>query len=741
MSSIFPFTVRALCTSLFCFSFLTAPAPAQQQQQQTPPPTPATEAPRDGDEVIRVSTDLVQTDVMVFDKQGRFVEGLPRDQFELRIDGKPQEISFFERINAGSVDENAQLAAARGGNRSSADNKSVALPLDRRRIVYFFIDDMHLSISSAVITRKMLLRFVDEEMGQNDEVAITSASGQIGFLQQLTNEKTVLRAAVARLNYRAYTVRDVERPSMSEYQALAIERRDNDALAYFIEQLLRDNPFLSRESAESMLNSRARNLLQQAASITTNVLSSLESLMRSSSRLPGRKLVFFISDGFHLDTRNSTSVERLRRITDAAARSGVVIYTMDAKGLTSGLADAGSDAGFDPTGRLSRVNAGALSGAQEPLRTLAADTGGRALLNTNALDAALAKSLKETSVYYLLAWQPEAGEQRGSKFKRIEVRIKDRPELNVQVRRGFFTVQPSEVSPSPSAKKSSPRADTIPAPKSPEAELVSALYSPQPRADLPTSLSIGYLDSPEQGVLLTASVEIEKEALNYGTAEARRAAKADIACVVFNDQGKPAGSLRQELTVVPETATSATRQRVLYSNQFRLPPGLYQVRVGARDRNSGRTGSAAHWIVIPDLKKGFSMSSLFVGERSKDDDQPAPPQSAPTEDAASVVLSADRRFSRASWLRFVTYIYNAVGSTAKPPDVGLQVQVFRDDQPVITSPLRKVNTTGVDDLARIPYAAELSLNDLAAGRYVLQITAIDRAAKASTSQRVNFFIE
>lgn len=136
------------------------------------------------------------------------------------------------------------------------------------------------------------------------------------------------------------------------------------------------------------------------------------------------------------------------------------------------------------------------------------------------------------------------------------------------------------------------------------------------------------------------------------------------------------------------------------------------------------------------------MSSLFVGERSKDDVQPASPQPAPTEEAAaSVMLSADRRFSRASWLRFVTYIYNAVSSTTKPPDVGLQVQVFRDDQPVITSPLRKVNTTGIDDLARIPYAAELSLNDLAVGRYVLQITAIDRVAKASTSQRVNFFIE
>jgi len=70
-------------------------------------------------DVVKVYTELVQTDVMVFDKQGRFVKNLKREEFELRVDGKPQQIGFFDQIEAGSIDETRQLAAARGQDRKS----------------------------------------------------------------------------------------------------------------------------------------------------------------------------------------------------------------------------------------------------------------------------------------------------------------------------------------------------------------------------------------------------------------------------------------------------------------------------------------------------------------------------------------------------------------------------------------------------------------------------------------------
>src|SRR5215210_2449067 len=109
---------------------------------QTPSPTPA----KSQDEVVRVYTELVQTDVMVFDNQGKFLNGLTKDNFELRIDGKPREIQAFEQITAGS-DEESQLSAARG---ATTLNLKRPVPLDRGRIVFFFIDAFHMDLAGVV---------------------------------------------------------------------------------------------------------------------------------------------------------------------------------------------------------------------------------------------------------------------------------------------------------------------------------------------------------------------------------------------------------------------------------------------------------------------------------------------------------------------------------------------------------------------------------------------------------------
>src|SRR5262252_2359712 len=86
---------RSAIISLIAVVWTIALLPAVRAQ--TNPQKPA--APPD--DIIRVDTDLVQTDVMVFDKQGHFVDGLKADQFDLKIDNKPQTVSFFERVTAG----------------------------------------------------------------------------------------------------------------------------------------------------------------------------------------------------------------------------------------------------------------------------------------------------------------------------------------------------------------------------------------------------------------------------------------------------------------------------------------------------------------------------------------------------------------------------------------------------------------------------------------------------------------
>jgi hypothetical protein len=85
------------------------------------------------------------------------------------------------------------------------------------------------------------------------------------------------------------------------------------------------------------------------------------------------------------------------------------------------------------------------------------------------------------------------------------------------------------------------------------------------------------------------------------------------------------------------------------------------------------------------------------------------------------------------------FVYNATRSAdSAKPDAAVQVQLLRDDQPVVSTPLRKVESEGIADLARLPYAAEVPLTGLPTGHYLLRVTVVDRISKRSTSQQSRF---
>ena len=133
----------------------------------------------------------------------------------------------------------------------------------------------------------------------------------------------------------------------------------------------------------------------------------------------------------------------MRNITNAAAKSGVVIYSMDTRGLVASLHDASSERPFDPFGRLLFTAQRELNATQDSLNALAADTGGKAVFNTNDLRKGLSPALKETSTYYLLAWKPDAESQKQGRFRNLEVKLVNRPDLTVRVRKGFFDLDPT----------------------------------------------------------------------------------------------------------------------------------------------------------------------------------------------------------------------------------------------------------------------------------------------------------
>ena len=694
-----------LIAALLSFSLTT------RAQEKKPAPSPR---PGAQDDVVRVNTELVQTDVMVFDKDGKFVSGLKPEEFELLIEGQPQPIIFFESVVTGSRNETGALRAA-GGNKPSQPvvEDTIEPASERGRTILFFVNDLMLEPGSLARTHKTITNFIDRMMRPNDQVAITSASGQIGFLQQLTDNPIVLRAALDRLKYVPGVASDGQRPYMTPYAAyLIIERNDapRDTFGsgipppptlfeYFVQQTIKDN-HVPREIAEPLVQQRARTILRQSDAAVKNSLASLVNLLGSTAKVSGRKLVFFISDGFVPNFTGSDFTWMMSRATGAANRSAVVIYTLDARGLsTDSTLDASNGGGFDPYGMLQSRMTGERSFMQEPLHALAADTGGRALLNSNDLTGGIAKALDETSRYYLLAWRPANEAQRASNFSKIKVTIAGRPELKVQLRRGYL-------GPPPERNKNTAQ----PVPVQVESTDVLGVTESSGEA-LRMALALGYKQTTGANMQLTSSVQLNVQSLDSSSGKI----DANVLGAVFDSKGKAVGSFKQRIEV-PRTPV-ATPQYAFVNHQVDLPPGLYQVRILAYERGTTHLSGAMEWIEIPKLKPGsFSISSLYVGEIAE------------AGGAAQVGVNASRRFARNSKMRFTAYIYNA----GAPPQLSAQIKVLHGEKAVINPPEIKITT--------VPYTGEFPLSSLPPGNYVLEVTITDQTTKASASQQFKFAV-
>jgi VWFA-related protein len=754
------FRTRSLSTAVALCLLFSALARAQQTERE--------------EDVVRITSELVQTDVAVFDKRGRFVEDLRPEQFELQVNGRPQAVAFFERVRAGSRSEAAQLSAAR--TRGPAPKKTAGpnLPAGSEpagRLIFFFVDDLHLSNASIGRARTALQRYVEQAMNPNDQVAVVSASGQVGFLQQLTDNPSVLRAAIERLGYKGTTDAYGGKTQITEYMASQVLDSGNRELyAYLLESTKLeqqmgpgsrhgDHTLAASYSAAPHLRNRLRQVRAQGRMATAGTLDALRGLMLSSAALPGRKLVFFLSDGFLLNERSAGANKTLRAVTQTAAQAGVVVYTLNLQETSFGpgsSVDASTNDYIDLSARRAATAFGEMSTVKEPLQIIADQTGGRAIFNSDSIEESVRQAISETADYYLLAWRPDSPELRED-GARLKVSVKGHPEWRVRLRAASFNVpaaaveQPARPARTPTARAGATESavkskgaggagDAAKAAevksegneKSDDNELLAALGALYPRKGLPVALSVGYLDAGEQGTVLNVSMQLGRAAFDFGPAGAKGKALVDVAGAAIDDRGR-FGSFKQLLTVTPDAGVGDASQPVIWHQRLRLKPGLYQVRVALRERATGRVGSAMQWVEIPDLSKGdFALSSIFLGERD--------PQESPAEGESAgpraVAVEVDRRFVRASVLRFQTYVYNAARGAG---GVQLQAQVFRGPTPLITT--RPFEVPAAADPARMPFWSELALGQLPPGHYVLRLTATDRTTNRTAVERVGFYVE
>src|SRR6185503_12385329 len=299
------------------------------------------------------------------------------------------------------------------------------------------------------------------------------------------------------------------------------------------------------------------------------------SLIKTARSLPGRKVVFLMSGGFQIHNQRSDLTSELRDITYAAAKSGVVIYSMDTRGLVASLTDASTEGVFDPSGRLDRATHGELFESQNGMNALAVDTGGKAIFDTNNLRQGLVPALKETSNYYLIAWKPDTDAQKQSRFRNVEVKLIGHPEYTVRVRKGYFDTDPGPTTVAKGKKEGPPR------PQSAPAKLRESLSAPYPERALPILMSADYYDVAGKGPVVNTSIQVPGEFLVFGEQpDGKIQAVLDLSGLFLDDKGAvKANFMERIVTTAPSLeSTKGFKNDIQFTYPAKLAPGLYQVR-------------------------------------------------------------------------------------------------------------------------------------------------------------------
>ena len=734
---------------------------AQPAGAQTPPGRERKDQ-KPADDTVRVETQIVQVDVVVTDKQGKLISDLSRDDFQVYEDGRPQSLAFF---SVGTVARPASWlrTESRPVTTESAPARATT-ELSAGRHIVLAVDDLHLAPGNLMQARQALLKFIDQQMAGDDRVALVTTSGTLGMYEQFTTDRAALQRAINRLSVQDRSVNTtLDIPRITPYQAELIERNDRDALQIAVQELIARTG-MPLNMAVSEVQAKARAIVAQNVAVTTATLGTLENVIRGLRELNGRKIIVLLSDGFLLGLGSFQGREfEMRRLTDAATRSGVVIYSIDTRGLVAVIpgGDASQPGGFfDPTGTRSRIESASVEAQRDGLNALAQDTGGFAVFNNNDLNLGLQKILADNETYYVLAYEPETV-WRDGRFHKIEIKIKGRPELKVRTRKGYLA--PDEKAERKAAEKAEKEAEKLKSqpPEKQEktarevriAQIRAALGSLFPLRGIPVDLNANFLNAPETGSVALIEARIETSALKFDLRADRAHATIEVVTIVYDEKGKPIsdGVDRLNMKLRPETLEHLRRTGIIYNKVVSLKPGFYQVRLAVREEGASQPGSASQWIEVPDLgQKKLALSSIFLSYGPQDLKQSvaAAQASAPNPETASPQSQRPapiaRRFKRDESFDFTIYAYNARTDNKGASDLVLQSQIYSGNKLIFATPVKKIDApeqSKAKESVPVPYAARLALKDFEPGAYELRLVVIDRLAKASTKQSVSFTVE
>ncbi len=639
------------------------------------------------DFAIKVGVEEVRIDAVILDNKGKQITDLTAADFELYQDGKPQKIIACTYVNE-------YQKPAPGESPKATQSKSELPKEEVRRTFVFVIDDINLCFDYYNNARMAVKKFVETQMQTGDLIAIIQNGQGTGALQRFTSDKQKIFSIL----------KDLWPPAKPCTSGFGIDFSSSSSSG---------GGAATFKPAEDILikNKKPQGQLKESLDAQTAVL---DYAIKALQDMPGRKSLVFMSD--HVMGVGPDYL--YDEISDRAMRAGVVIDTLDMKGL---LVSGGSS-------------------ASDRYLPLSKKTGGIFVENSNFFIHGIKPVDEASKGYYLLSYIPPANTFNNNSrdiYHRVRVKVK-RGGSEVHSRDGFMGA------PVPSTPVA--RATT----------LQEAILSPFQYNDLELRLSSGYAYAPRAGYFLRSWLHLDGKDLTFTDEKnGGHILSLELMTLTASAGNSVQDSRGQQYRfMLNDAEVSRIRNEGIDLNAY-LPvkkPGAYYVRAAVRDMASSKVGSGYQFLRIQDVQdRRLSLSSLFV--------------LTPDENMYSIIsgnVAMDRlsdiarkwEASRSSPARrsylagegfdYMAIVYNPKPKGGPAPNLESQFTILKDGKEFYSGNPEGIDPRGIDDLGRIPIIKRMDLNtQMEEGTYQLQLKVAEKQAKGksnSTYQTIDFEI-
>jgi VWFA-related protein len=726
---------------LLAILLLILPAPPRAQQEPLPAPA----------EPYVVRVELIQVFVTVVDRAGDPVTDLTAGDFELREDGRPQEIVVFEppghRAPPGAAAPPGEPAAPATAAPPAAEPSSRPGEREARTYIVVFDGTNNPSGLRFKSAKDAMVRFVEERFGAGDRMAVVEMRPQLRVLCDLCESRDKVIDAIR--------------------SAAFLPGSGGQELLPLITNTITGTAIRSGERALQQLENLARFNEMLERSGQREFYDNLSALAKGVSRLPGRKYLLLFSGGFPF-LRATEQIYGFidpipgpfRDLVNGMARTNTAIYTLDigdeavvadverGDNLRLQMARVGIDENtLEYLGLDSIAYGGDPMLSRQTLAVLAGETGGRFVTDRN-YDRALASIDRELLAAYTLGYYPREAREDG-RFRRIEVSVKGRPLLEVQHRTGYFSPKPYRAMD----------------PEERQAQLADAALGRVQRRDLPLASGIGFLPGESGDTMAAITLDVPLRGLERRPEEDGGGYVLDVVLTANDASGRQVDSISKQVEARPDPSNPPPPDGGLrLVEALTLPPGSGQVRLVVRDHQRGSTTTQQQELQVPDYRYDrLAVTSLHLmtgggdyqvvdadftppslrerlGREARRRPAGAAPPAAPEvpdpfrlPDGSTFVPTPRRTFRSGEELFVFMQILNlGYSEEIRGPLLGVTFDLRENATGTVRLPSRQ-EALVVDGAPGRPCTLvyRLGLDGVEPGDYALRVTVLDKAANAA----------